>query len=37
MKELDYELGKEEEVLMQLQQKLGKTKKAIFNWLHLMG
>ena len=37
LKELDYELGKEEEVLKQLQQKLGKTKKEIFNWLHLMG
>ena len=27
LKELDYELGKEEEVLKQLQQKLGQTTK----------
>ena len=35
--DLQYELNKEEELLERLQIKLGKTKKEIFDWLHLMG
>jgi len=35
--DLQYEPGKEEELLDRLQEKLGKTKKEIRNWLHLMG
>ena len=35
--DLRYELNKEEELLERLQIKLGKTKKEIFDWLHLMG
>ena len=35
--DLDYQLGKEEELLERLQEKLGKTKQEIRNWLHLMG
>jgi len=35
--DLRFEPGKEEELLERLQQKLGKTKKEIRNWLHIMG
>ncbi len=35
--DLCYEIGKEEELLKHLEQKLGKTKKEIRNWLHIMG
>jgi hypothetical protein len=35
--ELLDELKKDEELLLRLQKKTGKTKKEIFNWLHLMG
>ncbi len=35
--DLEYKAGEEEELLKRLQTKLGKTKKEIRNWLHLMG
>lgn len=35
--DLEYEEGKEEELLGRLQQKLGKTKEEIKNWLRIMG
>jgi len=35
--DLNFEPGKEEELLERLQEKLGKTKKEIRNWLHIMG
>lgn len=35
--DLDYELGKELELLKRLQEKTGKTREEIFNWLHIMG
>jgi hypothetical protein len=35
--ELRYEIGKEGELLKQLQTKLGKNKQEIDNWLALMG
>lgn len=35
--DLDYELGKEIELLERLQEKTRKTKKEIYEWLHLMG
>ena len=35
--DLLYELNKEEELLERLQIRLGKTKKEIFDWLHVMG
>jgi len=35
--ELLYEIGKEEELLKRLQDRLGKNRKEIFNWLSLMG
>lgn len=35
--DLCYEIGKEEELLKRLQEKLGKTKKEIRNWLSVMG
>lgn len=35
--DLEYELGKEEELLEKLQMKLGKTKKEIRDWLRIMG
>lgn len=35
--DLLYELGKEEELLQRLQEKLNKTKKEIRKWLSLMG
>lgn len=35
--DLVFEIGKEEELLKHLQQKLGKTKEEINYWLHLMG
>ena len=35
--DLHLERGKEEELLERLQEKLGKTKKEIRNWLHIMG
>ena len=35
--DLYYEIGKEEELLIRLQEKLNKTKKEIRNWLHIMG
>lgn len=35
--DLEYEAGKEEEMLIRLQEKLGKTRKEIRNWLHILG
>ena len=35
--ELTYEIGKEGELLKRLQEKLGKNKKEIDNWLSIMG
>lgn len=35
--ELEYELGKEVEILEKLQMKTGKTKAEIYEWLHIMG
>ncbi len=36
-KDLYYELGKESELLLRLQEKLGKTNKEIKEWLSIMG
>jgi hypothetical protein len=35
--DLKYEPGKEEELLMRLQEKLKKTKSEIRNWLSILG
>jgi uncharacterized protein YjbJ (UPF0337 family) len=35
--DLRYKLGEEEELLKRLQEKLGKTKEDIRNWLRIMG
>lgn len=35
--DLEYEIDKEEDLLERLQEKTRKTKKEIYNWLHLMG
>lgn len=35
--DLNYEFSNEEELLIQLQEKLGKTKKEIKNWLQFLG
>lgn len=35
--DLYYELGKEEELLERLQNKLKKNRTEIRNWLHIMG
>ncbi len=35
--ELVLEIGREEELFLKLQKKLGKTNKEIRNWLSLMG
>lgn len=35
--DLQYEEGKDDELLGRLQQKLGKTKQEIINWLKAMG
>lgn len=35
--DLQYEEGKDEELLSRLQEKLGKTKKEILDWLRIMG
>ena len=35
--DLDYSIEKEEEMLVHLQQKLGKTKDEIRKWLHIIG
>ena len=35
--DLVYEIGKEGELLKRLQEKLGKNKKEIDNWLSLLG
>ena len=35
--DLTFERGKEEEMLLNLQAKLNKTKQEIRNWLHIMG
>lgn len=35
--ELVYEIGKEGELLKRLQEKLGKNRKDIDNWLSLLG
>jgi len=35
--ELLEQLNKDEALLEKLQMRTGKTKKEIFNWLHLMG
>lgn len=36
-RDLDWELGEELELLKRLQEKTGKTREEIFNWLHIMG
>ncbi|HEY9176980.1 MAG TPA: general stress protein CsbD [Flavipsychrobacter sp.] len=36
-RDLDYEFGKELELLKRLQAKTGKTREEIFKWLHIMG
>ena len=36
-KDLGYEPGNEEELLLRLQEKLGKNSNEIRNWLSLMG
>lgn len=35
--DLAYEIGREEELLLRLQEKLGKNRKEIDNWLALLG
>jgi len=35
--DLKYEIGRESELLLRLQQKLGKTNSEIKNWLSLLG
>ena len=35
--DLDYEFGKESELLLRLQEKLGKTNEEIRNWLSVLG
>lgn len=35
--DLQYEFGKEIELLEKLQERTGKTKAEIFKWLHIMG
>ena len=35
--DLMYEINKDEELLLRLQQKTGKTRKEIFDWLKIMG
>ena len=35
--DLEYQIGKEEELLLQLQKKLGKNRSEIDNWLALLG
>lgn len=35
--DLLYEINKEEELLKRLQEKTGKTKKEIYDWLRVMG
>jgi hypothetical protein len=35
--DLEYEIGKEVELLKRLQEKVGKNEKEIFDWLHIMG
>ncbi len=35
--DLHYEFGKESELLLRLQEKLGKTNKEIKDWLSIMG
>ena len=35
--DLLYEIEKEVELLERLQEKTGKTREEIYNWLHIMG
>ena len=35
--DLHYEFGKESELLLRLQEKLGKTNREIKDWLSIMG
>ncbi len=35
--DLEYEFGKESELLLRLQKKLDKTNKEIRNWLSILG
>ncbi|MCD6062642.1 MAG: ral stress protein CsbD [Flavipsychrobacter sp.] len=35
--DLMYQIGKEEELLQRLEDKTGKTRDEITNWLHIMG
>lgn len=35
--ELDYEFGEEVKLLEKLQERTGKTKAEIYEWLHIMG
>ena len=35
--ELDYEVGKEADLILRLKEKTKKTETDIYNWLHLMG
>ena len=35
--ELEYQIGREVELLERLREKTGKTKEEIYKWLHIMG
>lgn len=35
--DLEYEIGREVELLERLQKKTGKTRQEIYKWLHIMG
>lgn len=35
--DLMYEIDKDEELLLRLQEKTGKTRRQIFDWLKIMG
>ncbi|WP_276131830.1 CsbD family protein [Polluticoccus soli] len=35
--DLEYQIGKEEELLQRLEKKTGKTRDEITKWLHIMG
>jgi hypothetical protein len=35
--DLMYEINKDEELLLRLQEKTGKTRKQIFDWLKFLG
>lgn len=35
--ELEYQVGREVELLERLRERTGKTKQEIYKWLHIMG